>query len=264
VSSADERRDRVLDEVADDLAPREREELAARLAMTSQLIDPSPAVRERVMARIARVEAPERGRAAPRWRSAAGLAAAAALGGLLALTWLRAETPGSEAEPGTTVAESAAPAPADDEEIEELEAMLAEQDGELASLESQLRGARDALSVLTAERVERLDLAPAGSAEAHARVYWDWDDYSCYFVARGLPASGDEARYALWLYTDQDEVVLAGRFAASARDGASFFAMLPKEMGKVVRAVVTEEPDADSEAPSGPVLMAGGGGPARS
>ena len=36
--------------------------------------------------------------------------------------------------------------------------------------------------------------------------------------------------------------------------------MLPKEMGHVVRAIVTLEPEPAGEAPTGAALLAGGGG----
>jgi hypothetical protein len=96
--------------------------------------------------------------------------------------------------------------------------------------------------------------------DASARVYWDWDEYSCYVVAEGLPAVEGSLSYALWLYTDEDELLLAGRFPGSGSTPASFFAMLPKDMGHVVRAVVTLEPEPAGEAPTGAALLAGGRG----
>lgn len=249
----------LFEHLLDDLDPREREELAARLALAANAVEPGPAVRERVMARVARAEAVRSARAIRRWQAAAALAAAAALGALLTWSGRLADEPppaGPEA-----IARSAPAADAAADEVEELEALLAEQDEELVALERELTSARDALSVLTAEKLERLDLSPADEAhvDATARVYWDWDEYSCYFVAQGLPAT-DQRRYALWLFTDHQEVLLAGRFAAPPRERASFFAMLPKEMGKVVRAVVTEEPEPGDEAagPTGRVLLEGG------
>jgi hypothetical protein len=249
---SDERFDQLLDELGDVLDAREREELAARLAMAVEPVEPDPAVRARVMERIlrarppapARLPAPARRRLHP--LVAAGLAAL--------LTWTvmsggTAPVPDAGTGPAAELAEVR-------EEVADLEAQLEEQDEEIAALEGELDRAREALSVLGARRVERVDLVSASHPEAGARVYWDWDEYSCWFVAEGLPAPAAGRRYVLWLFTDEDQLIQAGGFGGGAGE-STFFAMLPKDLGKVVRAVVTEESDPAGAAPTGEPVLEG-------
>ena len=251
---SDERFDQLLAELGDELDAREREELAAHLAIAADPVEPDPAVRARVMQRIGRARPPAPAPAVvPARRDRRPLLAAAAAAGLAALVTWAVMSPDAVPAPAPESETAAADASA---EVGELESLLEEQDDEIAALERELARAREALSVLGAARVERLDLASAAHPAAAARVYWDWDEYSCYFVADGLPSPAAGRRYALWLFTDADEVLLAGGFDAGGAEPASFFAMLPKDMGKVVRAVVTEEPDPPGETPSGEAVLA--------
>jgi hypothetical protein len=259
---SDEHFEQLLAELGDELDAREREELVAILSMAVEPVEPDPAVRARVMERIARARppAPALAPAAPlrARRDLRPFAAAAAAAGLAALVTYSVMAPdAAPAPPAETARESEPAAGEAGAELAELEAQIDEQDEEIAALESELDRAREALSVLGAKRVERLDLVSAPHPEVAARVYWDWDEYSCWFVAEGLPALAAGRRYALWLFTDAGEVIRAGDFDAGGSEGASFFAMLPKDLGKVVRAVVTEEPDPPGDAPTGEAVLEG-------
>lgn len=237
------------------------EEIAALLALSADPVEPDPALRERVMQSIAAAPQARRGAARHRWRLLATAAASAALaaGVTYALLARVPQVPDGTPAPQAPALEEAIAAAEDAEaRADELEAMLDEQDAELLELERALDEARDALAVLSAERVERLDLRSAGSLEAKARVYWDWDDYSCYFVARGLPSAAERFVYVLWLTTDEGATLRAGSFTAEGSGPATFYAKLPRDIGRVVRAVVTREAEPPGDAPEGDVLLTGG------
>ncbi len=264
IVSCEERKDQILVYAASDLSEAEAESLRdhldrgcprcagslaeaeaviALLAQSLPPVDPPPAVRTRVLERIeAGSREPRAARGRPRRFRAllAGGAAAAAAAGLAAALTARFATP---------------PLDADSEDVI---AMLDEQDLEIGALERTLQQARESIATLRSPRVEAYDLEPMfARAEAAARIFWDWEKYTCYFHVTGLTPAKPGHTYAVWLYTADDEIVLAGTFATNSLAEGSFYAVLPEAMGQVTRTVVTEEATPPGDEPAGPVLLAG-------
>jgi hypothetical protein len=144
-----------------------------------------------------------------------------------------------------------------EEERDELERELGALERAAREQESDLVLARKALGVVTAENMDSLVLRGTPKRpEARARVYWDWDEWYCYLEAEGLGATPG-AIYALWLFTEDGNVVPVGTFEADAKGKATFLAPVPHDVGHVVRAGVSLEPDLDlGPKPRGEVVLA--------
>ena len=249
------------------------EEEVAQLARLLPALAPPRDVAERLRRRIAsedraRGRAPSGGRG--RMLLAAGLAALLAGGaGLFAgrrvaelealprIEALEAEL--AEALPRiqaleAELAEAIAERDALDEE-------LAVQEASHRALESDLVLARKTIETLSAEHTEALAMVgTAARPQARARVYWDWDSWYCYLRAEGLE-SDPEGVYALWLFTDDGDVIGVGVFEPDAEGRATLIAPVPHDIGHVVRAGVSIEPDDRlGPRPRGDVVLTGATG----
>jgi hypothetical protein len=247
----------------------EAEAEVAELGLALAPHGPSPGVRERLLRRIAQPGGGAAPAAGARWRTAlaAGLAALLAGGaGLVAgqraaerelgprLAALAAERDAHLRDLAAARAELAAAT----EERDALDEELAEQESAARSLESDMVLARKTIDVLSARHTEALamtgtELQPG----ARARVYWDWDSWYCYLRAEGL-APDPHGVYALWLFTDDGDVISVGTFAADAKGAATLVAPVPHDIGHVVKAGVSVEPDEQlGPGPRGDVVMLG-------
>jgi hypothetical protein len=62
----------------------------------------------------------------------------------------------------------------------------------------------------------------------------------------------------MWLFTDDGDVVPVGTFHTDAHGEATFLAPVPHDVGHVIRAGVSVEPDEDlGSKPRGEVVMVG-------
>jgi anti-sigma-K factor RskA len=150
-----------------------------------------------------------------------------------------------------------------EEERNQLDDELAGVEARLRSLESDLVLAQKAIGVLQAEHAESVALAGTPAApDAHGRVFWDWDEWYCYMRATGL-AHDPTKIYAIWLFTE-DDVVGVGTFRADDKGVATFLGPVPHDVGVVLRAGVSIEPDEDlGSKPRGNVVMLGAAAPAK-
>jgi hypothetical protein len=196
-------------------------------------------------------------------RASARLALAAALAALVAapLGWLAASR-----RQGAERAHHAAALAALQEQSAGLERDLAgardeqrETDDELAELEARARGlesdlkrAERQVALLGAPGTVTMELAGTAQPEAHARVFWDWDDYYCYLKAEGLAPAAAPNVYALWLGTERGDRILAGTFVPRAGGEGTLWVQLPRDMGRAVSAAITLEPGAPGPIPAGP------------
>ena len=138
-----------------------------------------------------------------------------------------------------------------------LDEELANEEASRRALESDLVMARKAIGVLASEQSESMALAGTGERGARGRVVWDWKNWYCFLHVTGL-APDPNAVYALWLFSDSGEVVGLGPFEADARGEATLVAPVPHDLGHVVRAGVSIEPDRDlASHPRGDVVLLG-------
>jgi len=245
----------------------------ARLAASQPPVAPSPAVRERLLARIARREAQQPRISTPRRRGSRNtltrLAIAAGLAGVLAAGVAGALTLRTRAERETTLREQLAAAQREVEQanadLEALRAAEAEAQEEIAdlearhrSLESDLVLAGKAITVLRSEQMQSLALdGTRALPSAHGRVFWDWANWYCYLHAKGF-AADPKHTYAVWLFTDDGSVIGVGTFHPDTQGEATFLAPVPHDVGHVVRAGISLEPDEDlGTKPRGEVVMLG-------
>ena len=231
------------------------EEEVAVLARALAPVAPSPAVRARLRSRIAAARGGRAGVARlGRLALAAGLAGLLAGGaGFFAGTRLaEREAQGQLAALEERLAEVEAERDALDEELAELEA-------DYRALQSEQVLAHKAIETLSAEHTEALALVGTPARpHARARVYWDWDSWYCYLRAEGLePDPGGV--YALWLFTADGDVIPVGAFDVDPKGHATLLAPVPHDVGEVVRAGVSVEPDDRlGPGPRGKVVLVGG------
>jgi outer membrane murein-binding lipoprotein Lpp len=212
-------------------------------------------VRERLAARVARErrEAPR----SSRWPIllAAGLAGVVAAGGVA--LWARRDTFARQAVFAAELETLRSEVETIRAERDEADGELAENEARLRQLESDLVLAEKVIAVLGAEHME--SLAIAGTAEApgaKGRVFWDWDEWYCYARIDGL-AKDPEKIYAMWLFTE-DDVIGVGTFRADEAGRAMFLAPVPHDVGVVLKAGVSIEPDEDlGTKPRGAVVLLG-------
>ena len=149
-------------------------------------------------------------------------------------------------------------------ERDDLDSDLADTEARLRTLESDLVLAQKAIGVLRAEHAESVALAGTPLApDAHGRVFWDWDAWYCYAHVKGL-APDPGKTYAIWLFTDKD-VIGVGTFHSNEDGDATFLGPVPHDVGHVLRAGISIEPDEDlGSKPRGDVVMLGEPKPAKS
>lgn len=242
------------------LVARAEHEVAS-LAAATPPVAPSPAVRERLLAR-AGATAPTVRRSWIPAALAAGLAGLAVSGGIGWASHRAAQQSAARlhAELDATRAELSETTRAHDA----LDAEIADLEARTRALESDLVLANKTILVLRAEDAESLPLAGTPlAAGARGRVFWDWGTWYCYLHAVGL-AHDPQKTYAIWLFTE-DGVVGVGTFHADSTGEATFLGPVPHDVGHVLRAGVSVEPDEDlGSQPRGEIVMLGEANPERS
>jgi anti-sigma-K factor RskA len=249
---------------AADLIARAEHEVAS-LAASTPPIAASPSVRARLLGRVADAAAP---RARIGLRGWVPAAVAAGLAGLVVgggLGWAGNRSSEHAMEALRAVLESTrAELSASAEAHDEIDAELSDLEARTRALESDLLLASKTIGVLRAEKSESLALTGTErAAEAQGRVFWDWESWYCYLHAIGL-AHDPQKTYAIWLFTE-DGVVGVGTFHPDATGEATFLGPVPHDVGHVLRAGVSIEPDEDlGPQPRGDIVMLGEANPARS
>jgi hypothetical protein len=92
---------------------------------------------------------------------------------------------------------------------------------------------------------------------ASGRIFWEPDDYACYFHAEQMPALAPGRTYVLWVVSARDEFFAAASFAPDQRGEVELLTKLPKGFAPVARTLVTDEPREYGKAPTGAVHLLG-------
>jgi anti-sigma-K factor RskA len=129
---------------------------------------------------------------------------------------------------------------------------------EIAFLRGEVRGAQEAIQLVSSPGVVVIDLAGQGpAASGAARIFWDRGRSVWQLYAANLPRPAAGRTYQLWVITADQRKIGAGTFGAGAAGEASLRAGLAVDAGAVAAAAVTEEPEGGSPQPTGPIVLLG-------
>ena len=215
-------------------------EIVAWLAFASPPVDPSPRVRERLLAQIHAASAnlpaaPARGvpqRPASlisRWWTAVLVPAGVALALLAILLW---------------------------REDSRLDQQLAAQRAAIAQMQKQLAEAREISELVEASDTMKVSLASMpGMPQGTARVFFN-SQMGKLMCDGAIAPAPKNMTYQLWLVPKQGAPISAGFFDATAGEHSSWMAAVPKGVVPVVFAV-TIEPAGGMPHPTGPKVLVG-------
>lgn len=135
---------------------------------------------------------------------------------------------------------------------------LAEVRAEKSGLATQLAAANETIGMLRAEKLQLVTLAAAGPqpAAARARALWDQDTQHWQLIATGLMPTKPGRVYELWFITADDRKVPAGTFVVDERGQVVHTVDVPRDIGVIAVAAVTDEPGL-MMAPTGEIHLAG-------
>ena len=212
----------------------------AALAYSAPSAGPSPAVRDRLMARVGGPRVSSRRPAA--WQgswlaAAASIAIAAALGGYAAQ--LRGRVTSLEAQLR--------------------EARLRADAGERQMADARRAGnvAQSMIAVLTAPDVARVDLAgQAAAPAASARAYWS-RSRGLVVNATNLPPLPAGRTYQMWVIAAQQPPISAGLLKPDPNGRASVMFETPVDIAQPTAMAVTIEPEAGVPSPTGAMYLVG-------
>jgi anti-sigma-K factor RskA len=192
--------------------------IAGHLALAAPPAVPSAAVKERVLTRVGGSKVvPMRTRP---WRTAAAAALLAA---------------------GVTAVAILIPSRREESSLKE---RLAAADAKLRSLGS------------PTTRVAALE-ATEPQPGASGRLFWDESKGTWHVFVSNMKPSADGRTYELWFITVDQRKVPAGLFVVGAGGDASFDVALPKDLGALALAAVTEEPAGGVPQPTGAIQLVG-------
>ena len=205
------------------------------VALTAPAADPSPVVRQRLMAQ-ARVSAarPEVDSGKPflrrHWFDF--IAGAAAIGGILVALLVNSE-------------------------VRELRRQTVELQDQISKLEVQLSQSRILFAKLIAPEVRVVDLAGQGqNAQASGRIFWDQKQKHLYFFAKDLPRVPADKAYELWFVPKAGNPVRAIVFNTESNGSIEFDIGVPEGID-IGAAAVTTEPAGGTDAPTGAFALLG-------
>jgi anti-sigma-K factor RskA len=289
--SCEERAEEILEYAADALEAGEREAVArhlatgcprcagalaeaesvlAHLALSLAPLDPSPAVRARLLAKFeGELPAAPSAMPAPRpaggavtraaaawgrtgiWR--AGISAAIAAGLAALVTYFGIAHPlvrqidalGTEREALST-RETA------------LERSLAERDQRIARLESEAARSTETVRMLRSPDVEVVPLRGAAPQPGAAgRLFFDHAGGRWYFHASQLRPAGPGKTYELWFINRAQQKIPAATFDVDTNGEATLLIDVPERAGTLGLAAVTDEPAGGVKEPTGEIQLLG-------
>jgi hypothetical protein len=257
----------LVDLLEGDEAARVREHLndgcpacAAELAAAREVLDllpmaltpdnPSSSVRSRLIAAVKSEEAPPRPVPAPaasrgpNWAYAMAAAAVAALIAVgITFSILTSRHGRQTASLRAAIAES--------------RSELDRQSEEIRSLGDRLREAGESVRMIRAPGLSVIDLIGEGAdARPTVRILWDRDRALWHLHASDLPPAPAGRTYQLWFVTPGDRIS-AALFNTDVNGEASLRVAVPSEVGLIVAAGMTEEPEGGSPQPTSRMRLLG-------
>lgn len=138
------------------------------------------------------------------------------------------------------------------------EAQLETQRRQIERLEMEAGRAAQTASLLQASQLLMVELrGGATQPEAQGRILWNRDRGIWHLYASGLQPAGEGRTYELWFITAADEKIPAGTFDVDAEGRATLYVEVPKGIGTIAVAAVTDEPAGGVPQPTGSVQLAG-------
>lgn len=216
--------------------------VAGELALTAPPLTPSQAVRDRVLAAAtpsavgtSRAPAPAMTpRRSVRWPAFAATAlVAAGITGAVILVPVRRQIDLMRAE--VRAAEDAA-----------------------RSFSARAASAEQKLRALGSPATRVYAMGPAGpQPEATARIFWDASQGTWQVFVSNMKRTAPGRTYQLWFITPDQAKVSAGTFAVDAGGNAVIDVAIPKDLGEIALAAVTEEPEGGVPQPTGAIQLVG-------
>ncbi len=123
--------------------------------------------------------------------------------------------------------------------------------GELSAAEVKLRSMGS-----PATRVAALE-AMEPQMGASGRLFWDESKSTWHVFVSDMKQSADGRVYELWFITVDQRKVPAGLFVVGAGGDAAFDVPLPKDLGALALAAVTEAPEGGVPQPTGAIQLVG-------
>jgi len=246
----------------------EAESVLAHLALSVAPLDPSPAVRARLLARLegalhaAPSELPGVTRRDPaippaparrRARSRAGIAAAIAAGLVLVVSYFGLAHPlAREVERLRSEREALL------KRETALESDVAERDQRIATLESDAARNTETVRMLRSPEVEVIPLhGSAPQPGANGRLFFDHAAGRWYFHASQLRPAGPGKTYQLWFINSAQQKIPAATFDVDANGEATLLIDVPGSTGILALAAVTDEPAGGVKQPTGEIQLLG-------
>ena len=143
-------------------------------------------------------------------------------------------------------------------QIADLSHRLNSVQGDLTELQTQQVGSSKTLQILQSPAVQMVNLGATPVAPgAAARVFWDRNRNIWYVRATGLPALQPGRCYELWFFATGQKPVRSELFTPDSNSEASITAIIPRGMGAIAQAAITEEPAGGSNQPTSDPCIAG-------
>ena len=137
-----------------------------------------------------------------------------------------------------------------------LERRLAQLESQLAEMQSTQRRTEQLID-FHSPQVQFVQLKGTPDApHAMADVRWDRSRGVWYLHTTGLPPSAPGRAYELWYITGETKT-RAGVFEVTSTGEGSLVAAIPRGLGKITLAAITDEPAAGSDQPTGKIRVAG-------
>lgn len=246
----------------------EAESVLAHLALSVAPLNPSPAVRARLLARLEgalhaapsemtgatrRDPATPRAPARRRARSRAGIAAAIAAGLVVVVSYfgiahpLVREVERLRSEREALLNRETA-----------LESDVAERDQRIATLGSEAARNTETVRMLRSPEVEVIPLrGSAPQPGASGRLFFDHAAGRWYFHASQLRPAGPGKTYELWFINSAQQKIPAATFDVDANGEATLLIDVPGSTGILALAAVTDEPAGGVKQPTGEIQLLG-------